>query len=63
MGAYCTHYFIGSKSKHWTSLVAQGHPGTRGHGFEPGKIPHAAEQQSPCATATEPALEPSSHNY
>ena len=33
----------------------------RGHGFEPwsGKIPHAAEQLSPCATATEPArLEP-----
>ena len=33
----------------------------RGHGFEPrsGKIPHAAEQLSPCATTTEPArLEP-----
>ena len=33
----------------------------RGHGFEPwsGKIPHAAEQQSPWATTTEPAcLEP-----
>ena len=30
----------------------------RGHGFEPwsGKIPHAAEQLSPCATTTEPAL-------
>ena len=29
----------------------------RGHGFEPwsGKIPHAAEQQSPWATTTEPA--------
>ena len=28
----------------------------RGHGFEPcsGKIPHAAEQLSPCATTTEP---------
>ena len=28
-----------------------------GHGFEPwsGKIPHAAEQLSPCATTTEPA--------
>ena len=33
----------------------------RGHGFEPwsGKIPHAAEQLSPCTTITEPArLEP-----
>ena len=33
----------------------------RGHGFEPwsGKIPHAVEQLSPCATTTEPAcLEP-----
>ena len=33
----------------------------RGHGFEPwsGKIPHAAEQLSPCATTAEPArLEP-----
>ena len=33
----------------------------RGHGFEPwsGKIPHAVEQLSPCATITEPArLEP-----
>ena len=33
----------------------------RGHGIEPwsGKIPHAAEQLSPCATTTEPArLEP-----
>ena len=30
----------------------------RGHGFEPwsGKIPHAAEQLSPWATTTEPAL-------
>ena len=29
----------------------------RGHGFEPwsGKIPHAAEQLSPCTTTTEPA--------
>ena len=28
------------------------------HGFEPwsGKIPHAAERLSPCATTTEPAL-------
>ena len=28
------------------------------HGFEPwsGKIPHAAEQLSPCATTTEPVL-------
>ena len=33
----------------------------RGHGFEPwsGKIPHAVEQLSPCATTTEPVrLEP-----
>ena len=33
----------------------------RGHGVKPwsGKIPHAAEQLSPCATTTEPArLEP-----
>ena len=30
----------------------------RGHGFEPwsSNIPHAAEQLSPCATPTEPAL-------
>ena len=45
----------------------------RGHGFEPwsGRIPHAAEQLSPCATATEPALwspratttELACHNY
>ncbi|KAJ8777311.1 hypothetical protein J1605_014694 [Eschrichtius robustus] len=30
----------------------------RGHRFEPwsGKIPHAAEQLSPCITTTEPAL-------
>ncbi|KAJ8780365.1 hypothetical protein J1605_011629 [Eschrichtius robustus] len=30
----------------------------RGHGFEPwsGKIPHATEQLSLCATTTEPAL-------
>ena len=30
----------------------------RGHGFEPwsGKIPHTAEQLSPCTTTTEPAL-------
>ena len=37
----------------------------RGHGFEPwsGRIPHAAEQLSPCATTTEPArLEPVLHN-
>ena len=33
----------------------------RRHGFEPwsGKIPHAAEQLSPCATTTEPMR----HNY
>ena len=31
----------------------------RGHGFNPwsGEIPHATEQQSPCATTTEPALQ------
>ena len=30
----------------------------RGHGFEPwsGRIPHATEQLSPCATTAEPAL-------
>ena len=30
----------------------------RGHGFEPwsGKIPHATEQLTPCATTTEPAF-------
>ena len=30
----------------------------QGHGFKPwsGKIPHAAEQLSPCTTTTEPAL-------
>ena len=30
----------------------------RGHGFKPwsGKVPHAMEQLSPCATTTEPAL-------
>ena len=30
----------------------------RGHGFEPwsGKIPHATEQLSSCATTTEPVL-------
>ena len=33
----------------------------QGHGFDTwsGKIPHAAEQLSPCITTTEPA----SHNY
>ena len=32
-------------------------PPARGHGFNPqsGKIPHAVELLSPCATATEPA--------
>ncbi|KAJ8794086.1 hypothetical protein J1605_019078 [Eschrichtius robustus] len=31
----------------------------RGHGFEPwsGKIPHASEQLSLCATTTEPVLQ------
>ena len=43
------------------SLVAQWlriHLPSRGPGFEPwsGKIPHAAEQLSPCATTTEPVL-------
>ena len=42
-------------------LVAQWlgvHPPMRGHRFEPwsGKIPHAAEQLSPCAAAAGPAL-------
>ena len=53
------------------SVKVQDFPGTpvvktpsfhcRGHGFDPwsGKIPHAVEQLSPCATTTEPA----SHNY
>ena len=45
-----------------TSLVAQWlriRLPMQGHGFEPwsGKIPHAAEQLSPCATTTEPALQ------
>ena len=45
----------------------------RRHGFDPwsGKIPHAAEQLSPCATTIEPVLkssgvstpEPMCHNY
>ena len=45
----------------------------RGHGVEPwsGKIPHAAEQLSPCTTTTEPVLwspqatttEPTRRNY
>ena len=36
----------------WLRIACQG----RGHGFEPwsGKIPHAAEQLSPCAITTEP---------
>ena len=43
------------------SLVAQGlriRLPMQGHGFNPwsGKIPHAAEQLSPCATTTESAL-------
>ena len=43
------------------SLVAQWlriHLPSRGHGFKPwsGKIPHATEQLSPCATTTDPAL-------
>ena len=39
----------------WLRIACQ----CRGHGFEPwsGKIPHAAEQLSPCATTTE-AREP-----
>ena len=34
-------------------------PWCRRHGFQPwsGKIPHAAEQLSPCTTTTEPALQ------
>ena len=47
--------------KRGTSLVAQWLRiayQCRGHRFEPssGKIPHATEQLSPCATTTEPAL-------
>ena len=46
---------------YWTSLVASGLESAcqcRGHGFDTwsGKIPHAAEQLSPCTTTTEPAL-------
>ena len=38
----------------WLRITCQ----CRGHGFDPcsGKIPRAAEQLSPCATTTEPAL-------
>ena len=38
----------------WLRIACQG----RGHGFEPwsGKIPHAVEQLTPCATTTEPVL-------
>ena len=41
----------------WLRIACQ----SRGHGFKPwsGKIPHAAEQLSPCATTTEPVC----HNY
>ena len=43
----------------WDSPGGPGvkNPPARGHGFNPrsGKIPHAVEQLSPCATATEPA--------
>ena len=49
-------------NKAGTSLVAQWLASTcrcRGHGFDPwlGKIPHAMEQLSPCATTTEPVLQ------
>ena len=49
-----------SKSS-WASLVARWlriRLPMQGHGFEPwsGKISHAAEQLSPCATTTEPVL-------
>ena len=38
--------------------VVKNLPANGGHGFNPwsGKIPHDAEQLSPCATTTEPAL-------
>ena len=38
--------------------VVKNPPANAGHGFDPcsGKIPHAAEQLSPYATTTEPAL-------
>ena len=38
----------------WLRITCQ----CRGHGFKPwsGKIPHATEQLSPCATTTEPVL-------
>ena len=54
---------------HWLRIAWQ----CREHNFNPwfGKIPHVAEQLSPCATTTEPVLwgleaatiEPMCHNY
>ena len=37
----------------------------RRHGFDPwsGKLPHAVQQLSPCATTPEPALEPESRHH
>ena len=71
MGEY--HYLISVITQLTQKLspdkkTKQGFPGgavvtfqRRGHGFEPwsGKIPHAAEQLSLCATTTEPTC----HNY
>ena len=39
----------------WLRIPPAPRPQCRGHGFDPwsGKIPHAAEQLSPCATTTE----------
>ena len=47
-----------SREEEGAFLVAQWLRIHRGHGFKPwsGKIPHAAEQLSPCATTAEPAL-------
>ena len=51
--------------KMWLKGLPWWHSGSacqcRGHGFKPwyGKIPHAVEQLSPCATTTEPT----SHNH
>ena len=58
-GLPCWH--SGLESACWASLMAQWlriHCQCRGHRFEPcsGRIPHAAEQLSPCTTTTEPAL-------
>ena len=53
---------VGKKGKKYQvvggTVVKNPPANARGHGFEPwsGKILRAAEQLSPCATTTEPAL-------